>query len=325
MEQQANQPQPDNISSNDTASTKESSTLDSSAKPSQAESSPESNKSKTFDTSFLDSAKDKFANESARYITAALLIAGIGILLVWNNAIVIWAVLGVAFILGFRESLTLYKIDTNLWLYALALGVWVLAFFSARPVEAAFIACVILASVVAYKQNLSPKSILPFLYPTLPFLALYSVYVDFGVLRVVWLILIVALCDMGAYFGGRIFGKTPFSPTSPKKTLEGVIIGLAVAIVVGSIAGILMLNTHFLLAIILSLFVAVCGVFGDLYESYLKRRAEVKDSGSILPGHGGILDRFDAVLFGAVGMHFFLMFFDEFACTRCSILGASLL
>ena len=243
----------------------------------------------------------------------------------WNNAIVIWAVLGVAFILGFRESLTLYKIDTNLWLYALALGVWVLAFFSARPVEAAFIACVILASVVAYKQNLSPKSILPFLYPTLPFLALYSVYVDFGVLRVVWLILIVALCDMGAYFGGRIFGKTPFSPTSPKKTLEGVIIGLAVAIVVGSIAGILMLNTHFLLAIILSLFVAVCGVFGDLYESYLKRRAEVKDSGSILPGHGGILDRFDAVLFGAVGMHFFLMFFDEFACTRCSILGASLL
>lgn len=325
MEQQANQPQPDNISSNDTASTKESSTLDSSAKPSQAESSPESNKSKTFDTSFLDSAKDKFANESARYITAALLIAGIGILLVWNNAIVIWAVLGVAFMLGFRESLTLYKIDTNLWLYALALGVWVLAFFSARPVEAAFIACVILASVVAYKQNLSPKSILPFLYPTLPFLALYSVYVDFGVLRVVWLILIVALCDMGAYFGGRIFGKTPFSPTSPKKTLEGVIIGLAVAIVVGSIAGILMLNTHFLLAIILSLFVAVCGVFGDLYESYLKRRAEVKDSGSILPGHGGILDRFDAVLFGAVGMHFFLMFFDEFACTRCSILGASLL
>lgn len=325
MEQQANQPQPDNISSNDTASTKESSTLDSSAKPSQAESSPESNKSKTFDTSFLDSAKDKFANESARYITAALLIAGIGILLVWNNAIVIWAVLGVAFILGFRESLTLYKIDTNLWLYALALGVWILAFFSVRPVEAAFIACVILASVVAYKQNLSPKSILPFLYPTLPFLALYSVYVDFGVLRVVWLILIVALCDMGAYFGGRIFGKTPFSPTSPKKTLEGVIIGLAVAIVVGSIAGILMLNTHFLLAIVLSLFVAVCGVFGDLYESYLKRRAEVKDSGSILPGHGGILDRFDAVLFGAVGMHFFLMFFDEFACTRCSILGASLL
>ncbi|ETD25972.1 phosphatidate cytidylyltransferase [Helicobacter canis] len=317
MEQQANQPQPDNISSNDTANTEESSTLDSTK--------AESLESNRFNTSFLDSAKDKFANESARYITAALLIAGIGILLVWNNAIVIWAVLGAAFILGFRESLTLYKIDTNLWLYALALGAWILAFFSARPVEAALIACVILASVVAYKQNLSPKSILPFLYPTLPFLALYSVYVDFGVLRVVWLILIVALCDIGAYFGGRIFGKTPFSPTSPKKTLEGVIIGLAVAIVVGSIAGILMLNTHFLLAIVLSLFVAVCGVFGDLYESYLKRRAEVKDSGSILPGHGGILDRFDAVLFGAVGMHFFLMFFDEFACTRCSILGASLL
>lgn len=276
-------------------------------------------------TGRLHLAKEKFASESARYITAALLVASIAILLIWNNALVIWAVLGVAFMLGFRESLSLYKLEENLWLYALAVGVWILAFFSARPIESALIACIILASVVAYKQHLSPKSILPFLYPTLPFLALYSVYVDFGVLRVVWLILIVALCDIGAYFGGRIFGKTPFSPTSPKKTLEGVIIGLAVAVVIGSIAGILMLNTHFFLAIALSLFVALCGVFGDLYESYLKRRAEVKDSGAILPGHGGILDRFDAVLFGAVGMHFVLMFFDEFACTKCSILDAGLL
>lgn len=309
MEQQASQPRLDNTPKNDTIDANKSSTL----------------KSTRFNTGFFNSAKDKFIGESARYITAALLIVGIGVLFIWNNAIAIWVVLGVAFILGFRESLILYRINTNLWLYVLALGVWVLAFFSTRPIEATFIACVILASVVAYKQKLSSKSILPFLYPTLPFLALYSIYVDFGVLRIVWLILIVALCDIGAYFGGRIFGKTSFSPTSPKKTLEGVIIGLAVAVIVGSVAGILMLNTHFLFSIILSLIVAAFGVFGDLYESYLKRKAEVKDSGSILPGHGGILDRFDAVLFGAVGMHFFLMFFDEFACTRCSILGASLL
>ena len=149
-------------------------------------------------TGRLHLAKEKFASESARYITAALLVVGIAILLIWNNALVIWAVLGVAFMLGFRESLSLYKLEENLWLYALAVGVWILAFFSARPIESALIACIILASVVAYKQHLSPKSILPFLYPTLPFLALYSVYVDFGVLRVVWLILIVALCDIGA-------------------------------------------------------------------------------------------------------------------------------
>ena len=74
----------------------------------------------------------------------------------------IWAVLGVAFMLSFRESLSLYKLEENLWLYALAVGVWILAFFSARPIESALIACIILASVVAYKQHLSPKSICHF-------------------------------------------------------------------------------------------------------------------------------------------------------------------
>lgn len=261
--------------------------------------------------------KAKLSGESSRYITAAVLIGVIAALLLWNNPIVIWAVIGAVFILGFREALALYDLEQHAGFYALALALWVASYFVANPIESALVACMILASITAYAQRLSPRAMLPFLYPTLPFLALYSVYKDFGASHIVWLILIIALCDIGAYFGGRLFGKTPLSPTSPKKTLEGVIIGVAVSIVVGSVAGIFVLGTHFFFAIFASLIVAVCGVFGDLYESYLKRQAQVKDSGSILPGHGGILDRFDAVLFGAVGMHFLLIFFNDFACSRC--------
>lgn len=261
--------------------------------------------------------KAKLSGESSRYITAAVLIGVIAALLLWNNPIVIWAVIGAVFILGFREALALYDLEQHAGFYALALALWATSYFVANPIESALVACMILASITAYAQRLSPRAMLPFLYPTLPFLALYSVYKDFGASHIVWLILIIALCDIGAYFGGRLFGKTPLSPTSPKKTLEGVIIGVAVSIVVGSVAGIFVLGTHFFFAIFASLIVAVCGVFGDLYESYLKRQAQVKDSGSILPGHGGILDRFDAVLFGAVGMHFLLIFFNDFACSRC--------
>ena len=261
--------------------------------------------------------KAKLSGESSRYITAAVLIGVIAALLLWNNPIVIWAVIGAVFILGFREALALYDLEQHAGFYALALALWATSYFVANPIESALVACMILASITAYAQRLSPRTMLPFLYPTLPFLALYSVYKDFGASHIVWLILIIALCDIGAYFGGRLFGKTPLSPTSPKKTLEGVIIGVAVSIVVGSVAGIFVLGTHFFFAIFASLIVAVCGVFGDLYESYLKRQAQVKDSGSILPGHGGILDRFDAVLFGAVGMHFLLIFFNDFACSRC--------
>lgn len=264
-----------------------------------------------------DKLKHSFNNDKSRYITAILLIAVIIAILAINIPIVVWAVLGVVFVLGIKESFALYDIEDSLFSYGLAVVVWVMAFFSARPIECGLIACVVLASFMAYKQTLNAKSIMPFIYPSIPFLALYSVYVDFGVWKIVWLILIIAVCDIGAFFGGRLFGKNPFSPTSPNKTLEGVIIGIASAVAIGSIAGFFMVNVNFFLAIALSFFVAVCGVFGDLFESYLKRRAGVKDSSNILPGHGGILDRFDAVLFGAVGMHFVLMFFDELSCLSC--------
>ena len=91
-----------------------------------------------------------------------------------------------------------------------------------------------------------------------------------------------------------------FSETSPNKTLEGVVGGIVIATLGGLAVGIGVVDTA--VAVAVSFATAVSAVYGDLYESYLKRKAGVKDSGSVLPGHGGVLDRIDGYLFGAVVM-----------------------
>ncbi len=259
----------------------------------------------------MNNLKEKFINDKNRYVTAIVLISGLIILLLINNQILVWLTLGILFIIGFKESLAFYGIEQNLKLYGFAVLVWILAFFNSRPIEAGIVACMILAGYLAYTQKLDSKKILPFIYPTIPFLAIYSVYIDFQTQGLVWLILIVALCDIGAYFGGKAIGKTPLTLTSPKKTLEGAIIGLGLAVIVGSVVGIWALSVNFAISILLSVLVGVASIFGDLYESYLKRKANLKDSGSILPGHGGILDRLDALFFGAIALHFLLYFFEK--------------
>jgi phosphatidate cytidylyltransferase len=101
--------------------------------------------------------------------------------------------------------------------------------------------------------------------------------------------------DTMAYIVGSFIGKTPFSNISPKKTWEGTIGGAVLCVAVISIAGWLILREVKVFAII-SLLCAVFGTLGDLLESKLKRMAGVKDSGSLMPGHGGFLDRFDSLL-----------------------------
>jgi phosphatidate cytidylyltransferase len=116
-----------------------------------------------------------------------------------------------------------------------------------------------------------------------------------------FLLLVVWLNDAGAYYVGRNFGKTKMSPrVSPKKTVEGLIGGLVVAMITAAVV-------HFAFfpefplphAMAAALLLALAGVVGDLAESVWKRSAGVKDSGTMIPGHGGFLDRLDSVLFTA--------------------------
>lgn len=133
--------------------------------------------------------------------------------------------------------------------------------------------------------------------------------VEFGFKWLFFGILITWVTDTGAFYTGMHYGNRKLAPSiSPNKTIEGAIGGLVCAVLAGLIfAG---LNRYKLLPIgCLALFLSFMGQIGDLVESAIKRERQVKDSGTLLPGHGGILDRFDSLLFVAPSLYFVLSFF----------------
>jgi phosphatidate cytidylyltransferase len=121
--------------------------------------------------------------------------------------------------------------------------------------------------------------------------------------------ILVWLSDVGGYFAGVNFGKHKLlKRISPKKTWEGVFGGLILCLIGSYVLSqyILLINTYEWL--LLGAIVCICSVIGDLIESMIKRSANAKDSGNLLPGHGGILDRFDSVLFVIPIVYFFKLF-----------------
>jgi phosphatidate cytidylyltransferase len=129
----------------------------------------------------------------------------------------------------------------------------------------------------------------------------------------VWLLLVLTVVfagDIGAFYAGKRFGRHKLLPgVSPKKTVEGAVGGLAANLLIGGVVKIIFLpslNWHESLPFFLLL--GAAGQAGDLFESAFKRAAGVKDSGTILPGHGGVLDRIDALLFALPLAYFFKKF-----------------
>jgi phosphatidate cytidylyltransferase len=135
-----------------------------------------------------------------------------------------------------------------------------------------------------------------FFYAALPALALLYIREPAeGLVLLVWVFIVTWSTDIGAYFVGRSFGRRKLAPTiSPNKTVEGLVGGMVAATLLG---GLWVFLTGLGAALYLAApMFALWAQLGDLFESAMKRRADVKDSGSFLPGHGGVLDRLDGLV-----------------------------
>lgn len=142
-------------------------------------------------------------------------------------------------------------------------------------------------------------------------LILLSKIDDFDFAEIGVLVAVVGpwISDTGAYFGGRFFGRHLLFPSlSPKKTVEGGVGGLILAVIIVGLPATYFLQLSVPQGLLLGAIVSVFSQAGDLFESMLKRILDVKDLGHLLPGHGGILDRIDSLLFTAPAVYYFLFF-----------------
>ncbi len=171
-------------------------------------------------------------------------------------------------------------------------------------------------SLEAFKRDVAIlddlfKHFVGFIY--IPFLLSHLVLIRNGPDGVVWVYLLLCMVfagDTGAYYAGSYLGRHKLCPSvSPGKTIEGSIGGLISNVVIG-----LLFKWFFLPALSyqivmwLCLSVGIAGQVGDLFESMMKRRSKVKDSGNLFPGHGGVLDRIDALLFAAPVAYLFKVY-----------------
>jgi phosphatidate cytidylyltransferase len=167
------------------------------------------------------------------------------------------------------------------------------------------ILAVLVISVIAFalkRDGSTLWSLLGVPYAGLPVLALVTLRSDpnLGFEAILWVLLVVWATDTAAYFFGRLIGGPKLAPRiSPKKTWAGSIGGVAAGAVAGAVAGALIAGSGAALALP-GLLLSIVAQLGDLFKSALKRRYGLKDTGNLIPGHGGIIDRADGVIAAVV-------------------------
>jgi phosphatidate cytidylyltransferase len=213
-----------------------------------------------------------------------------------------------------KQGLTIF---VKRLLTGITLGVlfWTL-FAYLPPIYFSFVLTLILLLIIVFEwknffniNKLSYWLIMPF-YPILPFALLITMNQNPKYHPLLFILFIIVFSfDTGSYFVGNAIGFHKLAPAiSPGKTWEGAVGGWIFAIVgLNLVLWELNKSASWWFIAVFTLFVCILSLIGDLFESFLKRRAGIKDSGTLLPGHGGFLDRFDGILFT---VFFFYIFRD---------------
>lgn len=258
-----------------------------------------------------------------RVYTAATLIPAVYVIIChlppWALTLLLLTVGGLALTELYRITL---RSPPNQWL--IAVGVTVAALVVARPQLHLTLTDLLAIGALAVPTALSLSSgSLERRLKDAALVAFGVLYVGFTLSTVVstrllpageWFVLFLAVVtwagDTGAYYTGMLWGAHPLAPSiSPKKTVEGAVGGLALAVGSAVLARIwFVTDLSWSDALILGVLLTVSGLFGDLWESVIKRRVGVKDSGSLLPGHGGMLDRLDSLLFTAPTFYYYVTY-----------------
>lgn len=262
-----------------------------------------------------------------RVVTAVVLLAILGFALAANNPLYFLTLLTVLVGLATFEWLRL-TVKSNLQWVAYGCGIaiaaaafWLALSWTEAGVErsallqaAIFVSAFVWLTAVpvrlyTVKINHQNASVLWSLFAPI------TLFATFGALAAIWLVIgtwyllsllaLIWIADIAAYFGGRQFGRRKLAPQiSPGKTREGAVFGvvgvliwlLATAHIDNSFAQALLIHWGWLGVLVSGVLLGVLAIMGDLFESYLKRQAGVKDSSGLLPGHGGVYDRVDAVV-----------------------------
>lgn len=231
-----------------------------------------------------------------RIIVGVLLIAA-AVLALYFGSILLWllVVLMSLGIISEWANLTGRQENRKLAMYALSVPLAIMSPWAAGPSFLA-LGLILGAAMFVAAFDRSAKLAAGVFYAGLPALAIvYLREIDNGILIVFWTLALVWATDIGAYFSGRAIGGPKLAPRySPNKTWAGLIGGVILTAAISFyLHAYWELPFHFVL---LSIPLAVLAQMGDLFESWLKRKAGAKDSGTIFPGHGGVMDRLDGLI-----------------------------
>jgi len=231
---------------------------------------------------------------------------------IWYDHLTAIALFAMVALIGFNEFLKLVKVKNPQTLALnsiVTISFWILVSQGKEQLVllllTTYLIIQLIRFVLDFKSELSSltKEVFGLLYLNIPFYVLYLIgksEYDYQPWLMLMIFFMVWANDTGAYLVGRSFGKTKlYEKLSPKKTWEGTIGGLLISMIIAFVLAEFVFDWNGFIYLGAAVLTGISATVGDLFESKLKRSAGVKDSGTILPGHGGILDRFDALFLAA--------------------------